>query len=92
MTTGISEANFRTACGEVYDAILSADFAGAQKWAAMAEAQNAGLDYQLSDERASKARRESLRGLRDAIASAEKAHTKYANSGQDRFLTTRIKY
>ena len=91
MTTSVTDANFKIACGEVYDAIASESWASAHKWAAKAEALNAGLDLQLSDERASKARRETLRGLRDAIDAAEKAVSKYANTA-GRFITTRVKF
>ncbi len=91
MTTSVTEANFRTACGEVYDAIASESWASAHKWAAKAEAMNAGLDLQLADERASKARRETLRGLRDAIDAAEKAVSKYSNTA-GRFVTTRVQF
>ena len=89
--TSVTEANFKAACGEAYDAIASSDWASAHRWAAQAEAMNAGLDLQLSDERASKGRRETLRGLREAIRDAEKAVSKYATP-KGRFSTTRTKF
>lgn len=86
-TTTITEASFQTACAECADAIATSTWATAISWYARAEAINAGMPLSGEAGEHKMARRESLRGLRDAIAAAESAAGRLA--GEDRLVTVR---
>jgi len=91
MATAISVANFQTACGNCYDAISADDYAGARKYYAMAEAQNAGLELESESAGFRIKRRESLEKLGKALAIAEESAAGAADS-QRRFATTRTNF
>lgn len=70
MATAISVDNFKTALGEVIDAITNDDYAAATKWYAKAEAQLAGLIQSGGMDGANLSRRANLDSLKRAIDDA----------------------
>jgi hypothetical protein len=70
-TTVISDEDFRNACAEVADAIASENFSLAAKWYARAEAINAGIQVRTDGTNAAEYRRDSLKGLKEAIMMAK---------------------
>lgn len=86
MATTISLEAFRAALGLCADYILAKDWSNANLYYAQAEAINAGLEVQVGDAGQSLRRRESLDGLRTAIATAE-AKTS-AGDSTSRFIKT----
>jgi hypothetical protein len=93
MPTAVSVANFETAIGNCYDAILAGRFTGstgAAVYYAAASAMNAGLLLEVSDEGSMVKRRDSLKSLKDAIDAAKEA---VADGESDsRFIRTRTSF
>lgn len=73
MATAISVALFQSAMGEVYDAIVTPDFALAHSWLARAEAQLNGLLVQsTTSEGTTDSMRVSLESMRKSLIDTEK--------------------
>ena len=90
-TTTISVASFRNLCAECADAIEAEDWSLASKKCAKAEVVNAGLEVEGESHEQRYRRRETLGGMREAIAAVEEAVNKSANSGR-RLITTRTRH
>lgn len=74
MATAISVANFQTAMGECYDALVSDDYTSARKWLTLAEAQLNGLLVDTTTSEGTTDRlRSSLESMRKAIADTLKS-------------------
>jgi len=87
--TEITVEAFQTALAECADAIDSSDFATAWLRYAKAEAIHSGLLVQSGEQDAYMRRRESLEGLRRALAAAESSAGRYAVEGRIIVGTTR---
>lgn len=78
-TTQISVSSYQTICAEVADAIIAADWTTAWTKYAAAEAVLAALEQQMGKDGEYLRRRETLKGLRDAIEMAEAKVTRGAD-------------
>lgn len=85
-TTTITVASFQDACAECADAIGDENTLLATKWYARAEAINSGLDVEGQNAEFRQRRRESLNGLKDALAVITAVLNMAAN--QSRLITT----
>jgi hypothetical protein len=90
MATTVSVAAFRTACAAVGDAIEASDWALAAKKLGVAEAINAGLEAVAQHGSTRMERRETLKGLREAIDFARRGVGQYAS--EHRAITTQTRH
>lgn len=86
-TTTITVASFQNAIAECADAIEASDWGTASRKYAKAEAINAGLELDVSNQGSEIKRRDSLSGLKKAIDAARDITN--AEIGESRLVTTR---
>ena len=89
-TTETTVTSYKTACAEVADAIIAADFKTARTKIGVAEAINAALEVEAEGGEEKVRRRETLDGLARRIAEIEAANSRAGDNR--RLITTQTRH